>query len=66
MSGELVLCREVEARASLEGRKLSFRLLTPPYPALGIGALRVVRLSERSEGTEMLCSYERYARIEGP
>ena len=65
MSADLILAPEPLARAALAGRVLSLRLLTPPYPALGLGRLRLVRLHERSGVTEMLCSYEGYARIEG-
>ncbi|MBV8074697.1 MAG: hypothetical protein JO140_04635 [Candidatus Eremiobacteraeota bacterium] len=62
MSAELVLAPEVEARAALAGRELSERLLLPPYPALGVGRLRVVRVraEEGSERLELLCSYEGY------
>lgn len=63
MSVDLVLAGEVDARAALAGRALSLRLLTPPYPAVGLGRLRVLRLHEREGQTEMLCSYEGYARI---
>jgi hypothetical protein len=65
MTADLVLMPEPLARAALAGRTLSLRLLTPPYPALGLGRLRLVRLHERGTITEMLCSYEGYARIEG-
>ena len=64
MTSDLVLTPEPLARAALAGRTLSLRLLTPPYPALGLGTLRLVRLQERGEVTEMLCSYEGYTRIE--
>ena len=63
MSADLILSREVEARAALAGRRLALRILTPPYAALGLGCLRVLRLHERAGTTEILCSYEGYARI---
>lgn len=67
MSDDLVLVPEVEARAALAGKKLAFRVLLPPYPALGLGRLRVVRLRDRavneSAETELLCSYEGYERF---
>ena len=65
MSAELILAREPEVRAALAGRALTLRLLLPPYAAVGLGALRVVRLREASDCTEMLCSYEGYERIGG-
>jgi hypothetical protein len=63
MSTDLVLVPEVEARALLAGRAISLRLLLPPYPALGLGRLRVLRVKERADSTELLCSYEGYERI---
>jgi len=63
MSAELVLLPEVDARAQLVGRNVALRLLLPPYPAIGVGRLRVVRARERDEVTELLCSYEGYERI---
>jgi len=63
MSSDLVLVPEVEARAQLADRKLALRLLLPPYPAIGLGELRVLRVKERADVTELLCSYEGYERI---
>lgn len=60
----LMLLPEVEARALLAGRKLSFRVLLPPFPALGVGALRVLRVAERLERTEIVAGYERYERLD--
>ncbi len=65
MSADLILAPEPEARAALAGRALTLRLLLPPYAAVGLGRLRVVRLRERPEGTEMFCSYEGYERTGG-
>jgi hypothetical protein len=63
MSADLVLLPEVEARSLLDGRAIALRLLQPPYPAIGLGRLRVVRVTERADSTELLCSYEGYERI---
>lgn len=62
MSSDLVLMPEVEARAVLRDRAIALRMLLPPYPAIGLGRLRVVRVRERGETTELLCSYEGYER----
>jgi hypothetical protein len=59
----LALLPEVEARAVLSGRSLSFRLLRPPYAALGVGTLRVLRVVERAGRTEIVAGYDRYERI---
>jgi hypothetical protein len=60
---DLVFVPEVEARAALRGRTVILRLLLPPYPALGTGRLRVVRVRGDSRGHEVLCSYEGYERL---
>jgi hypothetical protein len=59
----LALLPEVEARRSLVGRELRFRLLGPPFAALGVGILRVLRVAEREEYTEITAGYERYERL---
>jgi len=61
----LTLMPEVTARAALAGRQLVLRVLAPPYPALGIGTLRVLRVSERDGLSEVVAGYERYERLEG-
>jgi hypothetical protein len=63
MSDDLILSPEVEARAALAGRKLTLRMLLPPYPALGCGRLRVIRLRDIGDATELLCTYEGYERL---
>ncbi len=60
----LALLPEVDARAALSGRTLSFRMLRPPYPAIGTGTLRLLRVAERDGTTEMIVGYDGYERIE--
>ena len=61
------LLPEVEARALLGGRRLSLLVLRPPYPAIGLGTLRVLRVSERGERTEVVAGYDGYQRLQsGP
>jgi hypothetical protein len=62
----LTLLPEVEARALLGGRELFLRLLRPPYPVVGLGVLRVLRVSERDERTEIVAGYEAYERLGEP
>jgi hypothetical protein len=55
-------------RAALADRALVLRLLLPPYPALGVGTLRVLRLREETSHdgaavTEILAGYDRYERL---
>jgi hypothetical protein len=61
--GPLTLLREVDVRRALAGTELAFRVLTPPYPALGVGALRVLRIAEFGPHTEIVAGYERYERL---
>ncbi|MFY9780530.1 MAG: hypothetical protein WAJ85_08470 [Candidatus Baltobacteraceae bacterium] len=60
----LTLLAEDEVRRALAGRTLVFRLLAPPYPALGVGTLRALRVVERGEAAEVVAGYERYERLE--
>jgi hypothetical protein len=61
---DLVLVPWNQARAALAGRALAFRVLTPPYAAIGQGALRVLRVRERTNAPlDVVCGYERYRRI---
>jgi hypothetical protein len=61
---ELTLIPEVEARRALAGRALRFTVLAPPYPALGVGALRVLRISEGPGAADLVAGYDRYERLE--
>jgi hypothetical protein len=62
----LALLPEVDARRVLAGRNVRFRLLAPPFAAFGVGTLRVLRVTERGEVTEIVAGYERYERREPP
>ncbi|MGP6156174.1 MAG: hypothetical protein ACLPYS_01325 [Vulcanimicrobiaceae bacterium] len=62
----LTLLAENEARRALAGRTLVMRLLAPPFPALGVGMLRTLRVAERGDCTELVAGYERYERLETP
>jgi hypothetical protein len=64
--GALTLLPEVEVRRALAGRSLVLRILTPPYPALGVGALRVLRIAEDGNEAEIVAGYERYERLPEP
>ncbi|MBV8370327.1 MAG: hypothetical protein JO036_15580 [Candidatus Eremiobacteraeota bacterium] len=64
---DLVLVPWLEARRALGDRALRFRVLAPPYPALGVGELRALRVSalsgEHDGAWELLAGYERYERV---
>ena len=57
---------EVDARAILGGRTLTLRILRPPYPAVGTGTLRLLRVLERDGRTQMIAGYDGYERLEPP
>ena len=62
----LTLLPEVRARRLLSDRRLRLLLVTPPYPSLGTGTLRVLRVRDDGDGAEVTAGYERYERLEGP
>ncbi len=64
-ASSLALLPECEARALLGGRPLRLHVLRPPYPALGVGVLRVLRVAERDTWREIVAGYERYERLPG-
>ncbi len=64
---DLALLPWLQARVLLGDRALRFRVLAPPYPALGLGTLRALRVSalsgEHDGAWELVAGYERYERI---
>jgi hypothetical protein len=66
-SEDIVMMPWVAARRSLGDRPLRFRLLAPPYPAVGIGTLRALRvepLTGANDGAwELVAGYDRYERL---
>ena len=63
MSRDLILMPEVEARLALRHKPLRERVLAPPFAALGVGRLRVLRVREEEEAVVLLCGYEGYERL---
>jgi hypothetical protein len=67
ISEDLTLLPWVRARAALADRPLRFRVLAPPYPAIGLGTLRCLRvrpLDGAGDGAfELTAGYEGYERI---
>lgn len=59
----VTLIPEQRARALLAGRPLRLKLLLPPYRALGVGVLRVLRIRDDGDCAEMTAGYERYERL---
>jgi hypothetical protein len=64
MHETLTMLPEVEARRLLAGVPLTLAVLRPPYPALGVGALRVLRVRETAAGPlELIAGYDNYERL---
>jgi len=61
----VIMEREPLARRALSDRPVRLRMLLPPYPAFGVGALRVLRVREREPYLEVVAGYERYERRDG-
>ena len=61
----VIMERESLARRALAGRPLRLRMLVPPYPAFGVGTLRVLRIREHEPYLEVVAGYERYERRDG-
>jgi hypothetical protein len=63
-TSDLVLVPWNEAHGALARRRLALRVLAPPYPAIGAGELRVLRIRECGDAPlDVVCGYERYRRI---
>ena len=66
-SEDLVMMPWVAARRALGDRPLRFRLLAPPYAALGVGTLRALRIEplagEHDGAWELVAGYDRYERL---
>jgi hypothetical protein len=59
---ELTLIAETDARRALAARALTFTVLVPPFPAFGVGTLRVLRVLERPGAADIIAGYDRYER----
>ncbi len=60
---DLTLLPEREVRERLGDRPLRLVVLRPPFAALGVGVLRVLRIAASGERTEIVAGYERYERL---
>jgi hypothetical protein len=64
MHESLIMLPEVDARRRLAGVPVTLEILRPPYPALGVGALRVLRVREIPEAPlELIAGYDNYERF---
>jgi hypothetical protein len=64
MHETLTMLPEVQARRLLAGTPLTLEILRPPYPALGVGMLRVLRVRELPGGPlEVMAGYDNYEPV---
>jgi hypothetical protein len=64
MHETLTMLPEVEARRLLAGVAMTIDVLRPPYPALGVGTLRVLRVRELAPAVlEVIVGYDNYERL---
>jgi hypothetical protein len=64
MSETLTMLPEVQARRVLAGSPHRIDVLRPPYAALGVGTLRVLRVREPAGAPiELVVGYDNYERL---
>ena len=56
----------VQARPLLDALPMRLTILAPPYPAIGCGTLRVLRVRERDGCFEVVAGYEAYDKLPLP
>ncbi len=62
-SESLALMPFTDARELLGGARVRLHMLLPPYAAVGLGVLRVLRARERDGAMEIVAGYDGYARL---
>ena len=64
---DLIFLPWTQARKVLADRPLRFRVLAPPYPVVGLGMLRTLRVAalsgEHDGAWELLAGYEGYDKL---
>ena len=60
---ELQLLPYTRAFELLAGRDITLSVITPPYPAIGSGTLRVVRVTEEGNVVHLEATYDDFERL---
>ncbi len=60
---ELLLLPYVRALEIIGDGDVHLSVITPPYPALGVGTLRVVRVKRDGQTIRLETSYDDYERL---
>ncbi|HEY6485679.1 MAG TPA: hypothetical protein VIX83_04795 [Candidatus Cybelea sp.] len=64
MSEDLILMPEVQARRALDARHVRLAVLSPAGAWIGAGALRVLRINVRDDGSaDVTAGYESYRQL---
>lgn len=60
----VLLLSYTRALEQLAGKDVHVHMVTPPYPCIGVGELRVVRVQEEAGVTTLDLSYDNYERLQ--
>jgi hypothetical protein len=60
---EVLLLPYTSAIKLLDGAEITLTVVTPPYPSLGCGVLRVVRMSRAANAVHLEATYDDYERL---
>ncbi len=60
---KLLLLPYTRAIELLHGRNIRLTVVAPPYPAIGRGTLRIVRVTEEGDTLHLDASYDDYERL---
>ena len=60
---EVLLLPYTRAIELLDGAEITLTVVTPPYPALGCGMLRAVRVSKTSGAVHLEATYDDFERL---
>ncbi len=63
MGDDLTLQPESVVRRVLGDLPVTLRVIRPPYPALGVGALRVLRMRDVDGALAIDAGYDNYERL---
>jgi hypothetical protein len=64
VSQDLILMPEVQARRALDARQVRLQVLSPAGTWIGAGALRVLRVNVRDDGSaDVTAGYESYLQL---
>jgi hypothetical protein len=63
MAPDVLLLPYTRAIELLDGAELTLTVVAPPYPVLGCGMLRAVRVSQAGDAVHLDVTYDDYERL---